>query len=239
MDAPRLSEWFSRGAFSAIMRTVVGSMVGTAPRIVEAFARLMHPNVRVVAQTMPMLPKGPERRARERELGRACAAEALRQLGATDVFVGENDDRSPAWPRAFVGSITHTAAFVAVAAARAEDVRGLGVDAEETMAAETIAEVAREVATDDERARLEREGPARFPALFSALFSAKESLFKAVYPLERVWFDFEDAALAHVDGERLDLVLTRDVGAQPRGRSFRARWTVLDDHVLTAVEVGS
>lgn len=205
----------------------VGSL---AEVVASAFGRLT--SARVVARPMPDLPKGPARRARELEEGRACAAEALAALGAASTVVGTQEDRAPAWPEGFVGSLTHTHAFVAAAVARANDVRGLGIDAEQTMSAETIAEVAEEIASERERQLIGGE-----PAAFTALFSAKESLFKCVYPLERVWFDFEDAAVTGVGDGVLALSLVRDVGMLVRGTTFEARWSLVDGHVLTVVEV--
>jgi 4'-phosphopantetheinyl transferase EntD len=52
-----------------------------------------------------------------------------------------------------------------------------------------------------------------------------------------VYFDFEDAEVSTVNDSELGLVLTRDVGSFARGAAFCARWSVVDGHVLTAVEV--
>lgn len=200
--------------------------------IASGFENLLSARVKVVAQPMPDLPKGPERRARELEIGRACAAEALARLGAQQVAVGTNDDGAPAWPTGTVGSLTHTRRFVVAAVARAGDARGLGVDAEETMREKVIAGVARDVTSEGER-RLVGGVPERF----TAVFSAKESLFKCVFPLAGVHFDFADARATRIGNADIELVLTRDVGAFARGSTFSARWSLVEGHVLTAIEL--
>src|SRR5438309_9961231 len=62
------------------------------------------------------------------DMGRACAAELLAELGAGETSVGMAADRSPVWPRGYVGSITHTDDVVGVVVARLAYVRSIGVD---------------------------------------------------------------------------------------------------------------
>lgn len=208
-------------------------MDGAFSGISGGFENLLSPRVRVAARPMPDLPKGPERRARELEIGRACAADALARLGAPRVAVATNADGSPAWPAGTVGSLTHTRDFVVAAVAHGNDTRGLGIDAEETMCEEAIAGVAGEVTCDSERQLV-----AGVPETFTAIFSAKESLFKCVYPLAGVYFDFADARATRVGSTDVELVLTRDVGAFATGSAFSVRWSLVQGHVLTALELG-
>src|SRR5438876_11927142 len=42
------------------------------------------------------------------DMGRACAAELLAELGSRETSVAMAADRSPVWPQGYVGSITHT-----------------------------------------------------------------------------------------------------------------------------------
>src|SRR5437773_6041777 len=42
------------------------------------------------------------------DMGRACAAELLAELGSRETSVGMAADRSPVWPHGYVGSITRS-----------------------------------------------------------------------------------------------------------------------------------
>src|SRR5207249_10625362 len=55
------------------------------------------------------------------DMGRACAAELLAELGARETSVAMAADRSPVWPQGYVGSITHTDDLLGVAVARRTD----------------------------------------------------------------------------------------------------------------------
>jgi enterobactin synthetase component D len=170
------------------------------------------------------------------DMGRACAAELLADLGSSDTSVAMAADRSPVWPEGYVGSITHTDDLLGVAVARRKDFRSIGIDAEAIVQPETTVEI-------DELCMGERERALRDAAginhqTFSSLcFSAKESFFKCLYPLTGVWFDFQDAEIARFDAslQLLQMRLLRDLPSgfqqgQVFGGTFR--WT--DRLVYTA-----
>src|SRR5687768_1275114 len=72
-----------------------------------------------------------ESRRRDFTAGRVCARRAMADLGLPTVPVPSADDRSPVWPADVVGTITHTRGYAAAAAARAAEVRSVGMDAEQ------------------------------------------------------------------------------------------------------------
>ena len=105
-------------------------------------------------------------------------------------------DRSPIWPRGFVGSLAHDDRMCVAAIALRSDVPSLGVDIEpnEPLDDNLVPLVSnppeqRRYSQDILRSRL--------------LFVIKEATYKAVYPLDKCFLDFHDI---HVD---LDARLAR------------------------------
>lgn len=139
------------------------------------------------------------KRAGEFAAGRLCARRALERLGVRDFPLKMGEDRRPLWPAGIVGSITHTHGFYGAVAARAAQVRSIGVDAE------MIGRVGRhlwpKVCTAAETAWLERlPGPEQL-RLGALIFSAKEAFYKCQYGLTRAWVGFHDVELDPVAGD--------------------------------------
>lgn len=124
--------------------------------------------------------------------GRACAREALRQIGLPDRPILRGPSREPVWPTGICGSITHCIGYCAAAVSRVGSHVGLGVDAEpnEPLPADTRATIA----TNDDLSLL-RELPGGEIHWERLLFSAKESVFKAFYPLYRQWLGFQEVSI--------------------------------------------
>ncbi|HSU62645.1 MAG TPA: 4'-phosphopantetheinyl transferase superfamily protein [Burkholderiales bacterium] len=210
-----------------------------------------------IAQRVVLLPgcskakRGPrQRRTRDEQfrlrqsifdLGRACAAELLAELGSGETSVAMAADRSPVWPQGYVGSITHTDELLGVAVARRKDFRSIGIDAEAIVQPDTTVEIDELCMGERERALRDSAGIDR--QTFSSLcFSAKESFFKCLYPLTGVWFDFQDAEIASFDPDLqlLQMRLLRDLASGFRqGQVFGGafRWT--DRRVYTAFALPS
>lgn len=165
-----------------------------------------------------------EKRRQDFTLGRCAAREVLTRAGVTEhtpVLRGEG--REPLWPAGLVGSISHGGGFGVAAAALQSVVPALGLDIqaiEDRYSDDLIARFADPdefdwVRSDSEK-RTERA---------VKLFSAKESVFKALYPLGKVWFAFdvahltpgssEDAFCAHVRLPSLSSeVIQLDIGVR-------------------------
>jgi 4'-phosphopantetheinyl transferase EntD len=131
---------------------------------------------------------------------RWCARKALSDMGAPTgpllpatagaQFLG----RHPTWPRGIVGSMTHCEGYRAAAVADGTAVAALGIDAE--LHGDLPAPALRRISGADELARLDalrREHPAI--SWSRIVFSAKESVFKALYPRTRRWFDLRDCGI--------------------------------------------
>src|SRR5882762_2669728 len=175
------------------------------------------------------------------DMGRACAAELLADLGSGETSVGMAADRSPVWPQGYVGSITHTDDLLGVAVARRTDFRSIGIDAEAIIQPGTTAEI--DELCMSERERSMRDSVEIDHQTFSSLcFSAKESFFKCLYPLTGVWFDFQDAEIACLDADRqrLQMRLLRDLPSGFReGRIFSGTFSWTDRRVYTAFTLAS
>jgi len=124
-------------------------------------------------------------------LGRAAARHALGELELHDVGIGRGEAGEPLWPSGVVGAISHSPDLAVAVVGRGTDYAGLGVDVEEPARGPT-ARAARLICRPGEMAWADPEsGTTRL----TMLFSAKEAIFKAVYPIERVWLGFADAEL--------------------------------------------
>lgn len=171
--------------------------------------------------------------------GRICAHEALRRLTGMPTIPAVAEDRSPCWPTGVTGSITHGAGWAAAVAARAEHWRGLGLDVEKLLPVARADRLAGEILTPREL-----EGYAELPDMQRALqvtltFSIKESLFKALYPLVRKRFYFQEAELIHqgADGQAR-LRLLSDLSQEwHTGAELEGQFVLFDGYLLSLVSI--
>lgn len=179
----------------------------------------------------PLIEGAVAARRAEFATARACARQALRNLGLSAGPILRGAKREPLWPAGIVGSITHCKGYRAAAVARAVDVLTIGIDAEPH--AEIEARVAAKVLDDAERAWIAAAPPGiHWDRL---IFSAKESVYKAWFPLARRWLGFEQAHVAidpdaHTFQARLLIDPPAGVPAE-----FHGRYLIENGLVLTAI----
>ena len=129
-----------------------------------------------------------EGRRAEFSRGRACAREALAELGLPPQPIPVGSHRQPVWPRGVVGSITHCEGLVVAVAAMASELTAVGLDVELAdplpSATHPLILHASEMFTDTDR-----------PLLETVVFSAKESIHKTLFPQSGIWLDFLDVEL--------------------------------------------
>jgi 4'-phosphopantetheinyl transferase EntD len=181
-------------------------------------------------------PTAVTRRKVEFLLGRAAAHAALRTLlGRSPGPVGRGAAGEPLWPAGVVGAITHTRGLAIAVAGRTADTAGLGVDVE-ARSRRVSPGVARLVCVPEERSWIEERGPEAGLRLMM-LFSAKESVFKALYPLEAVYLGYQDAALTWDEaGGRFVGRLLRAAGREYlEGHQVEIGCRLLEEHILTFV----
>jgi 4'-phosphopantetheinyl transferase EntD len=127
------------------------------------------------------------RRERRQASGaaRASARELLTEFGAPPGPIGRDAEGVPLWPPGFAGSLAHDGTHALAAVARVGKVSALGVDLEPD--APMSLELAELVATPAERARYDQVLLRR-----PILFVIKEAVFKALFPDDRRFLDFQD-----------------------------------------------
>jgi 4'-phosphopantetheinyl transferase EntD len=210
------------------------------PSPIAAVDRFDDPEgVELFPEELELLAKSVEKRRKEFTTGRFCARTALGQLGFPPVPVLPGPKREPVWPDGVVGSITHCTGYRAAAVARTTDFRSIGIDAEPN--APTPKGVLEAIAVPAELARMDGLRAAGDKVSWDRLlFSAKESVYKAWFPLTRLWLGFEDADVA-IDPDagtfsaRI-LVEPPIVDGEPL-TGFTGRWLARDGFVITSIAV--
>ncbi|MCA6094699.1 4'-phosphopantetheinyl transferase superfamily protein [Streptomyces sp. SCA3-4] len=173
---------------------------------------------------------------------RACARTALGRLGIAPAPIVPGQRGAPQWPSGVVGSMTHCAGYRAAAVARSSEVTAIGLDAEPN--APLPEGGVRDLVTRPEEhgwlARLQAERPE--VSWDRLVFSAKESVYKAWFPLTRLWLDFQDAVIEVDAGQRTfsaRILTPEPLRTATGGRlsGFEGRWAVADGLIVTAIAV--
>jgi 4'-phosphopantetheinyl transferase EntD len=176
----------------------------------------------------------PKRRA-EFATARILARRLLAQLGVPSMPLIPSADRAPQWPVGIVGSISHTDAYCAVAVARDDVVRAIGLDVETLRPIEP--DLHASIMTPRERAWLEARPVAARNDLVLLLFSAKEAYYKCQYGITRSFLEFLDVEV-EVDqsaGRFLSRVLK--AGWHPSVARLEGRFAFRASKVFCAVEL--
>lgn len=193
--------------------------------------------VELFAEEEATIARAVEKRRREFVTARACAREALAQLGrpATPILPGPCGE--PLWPAGIVGSITHCKGYRACTVAPATELRSLGVDAEPDQP--LPGGLLGDIALPEERELL-RDLARRAPGVNwdRLLFSIKESIYKAWYPLAERWLGFEDAVVSVDPREQRFSARLLVPGPRLEGRELRGfsgRWLAEEGLVMAAI----
>lgn len=183
--------------------------------------------------------KGVSKRQAEFLAGRLCAREALRGLTGTAFVPPVGEDRAPQWPTGIVGSITHGAGWAGVVVGSSQQWSGLGLDIERILAPERADRLAAEILTPRELEIYFPLNESERAALVTRTFSLKESLFKALYPLVKQRFYFQDAELldvTHQGAARLRLLI--DLSANWRnGSELGGQFTTFEGYLLSLISI--
>jgi 4'-phosphopantetheinyl transferase EntD len=116
---------------------------------------------------------------------RMVARNLLARLGYPEAQVPKGVGGAPVWPAGVVGSLAHDDEIAVAAVGLRRDFASVGIDVE--LAGALPSDMLALVATQNERHRIEDD-------LVQAklLFAIKEAVYKAVYPLDRVFLEFGD-----------------------------------------------
>jgi 4'-phosphopantetheinyl transferase EntD len=116
-----------------------------------------------------------------RIVGRALLA----RLGHADCAVPRSPSGAPLWPTGVIGSFAHDERVAVAAVALCRDVAAVGIDVEP---AEWLPPGMLDMVATPQ----EQRGLGDDPYRERLLFAAKEAVYKAVYPLDRIFLDFHD-----------------------------------------------
>lgn len=190
----------------------------------------------------PSLQKAVIKRRAEYLAGRFVARQVLNMLGPRDYHLENGPDRAPCWPDGIQGTLSHNDNRV-LCAAQIIPLRlsasgsGIGLDVESWISLDRIDEIWPGIINDAEHHQLQR-GPLAFNKMLTLAFSAKESLFKAIYPQLRCYFDFLDVRLVgySLDSGRFELELLRELSPEFKaGRRFQGCFKLMETDVRTFV----
>jgi 4'-phosphopantetheinyl transferase EntD len=116
---------------------------------------------------------------------RIVARQLLAQLGYARPPLPKGASGEPIWPAGAVGSLAHDDSIAVAAVGRQCDVAAVGIDIEPAMPLPP--DMLELVATPKELQKIGDD-----PLRGKLLFAAKEAVYKAVYPLDRLFLEFRD-----------------------------------------------
>lgn len=135
------------------------------------------------------------RRQQEFAAGRYAARQALAQLGVTNMSILKADSGEPLWPQGIIGSISHSDDLAVAVVANDNDYQAIGVDLQ--VFRKPHPRLLERVCTAEEQT-LDWHDDSDVALL--QLFSIKESVYKAVFPIQREYLGFHDV-LVRFNGE--------------------------------------
>lgn len=184
-----------------------------------------------------LLTRAVNKRRREFTTVRHCARQALDALGVPAAPLLPGAHGAPQWPVGIVGSMTHCEGYRAAAAASAEKLLTIGIDAEPHGA--LPGGVLDIIALPEEIKRLNTLLTLDSRMYWDRiLFSCKESVYKAWYPLTGSWLGFEDADVVldpHSGEFHARLLIPGPPVEGTSLNSFTGHWLIHDDIILTTI----
>jgi enterobactin synthetase component D len=145
--------------------------------------------------------------------------------------------REPVWPKEIIGSISHTKKMACAVVGLSTQVKAIGVDIEKIIIPRRIHVIEKMVIVDQEKKYLESlAGLAPIELLYTVVFSAKESLFKAIFPLCREYFDFKEAFVKeiNIDEQYIELeIVSERASLAPYLSVYRIQFDEIDGNIIT------
>lgn len=185
----------------------------------------------------PLLEHAVVKRKSEFLAGRYAAQQAIKRLGVEKTTVSIGKHRSPVWPNALIGSLTHTATQAICAIAQSTDYQSIGIDLEDWMPLTTANHIKADVIQFSEE-RILSEIPLSFEQSLTLFFSAKESLFKALYPQVGSYFEFHAAKIVKIDMASHDFFIELNQSLNRclvKGNVFKGHFMLRAHTVFTSI----
>jgi len=161
-------------------------------------------------------PTVPEAR-RASGAARIVARQLMQQLGVAPASIPKDRSGMPLWPAGLVGSLAHDERVAVAALAHAQDFQTIGIDVEPAL---PLPADLRDLVLS---AR-EQESLGDDPLTARVVFAAKEAVYKAAYPLDRVFLEFAD----------IEVDLRRGQAVTHTGRTLSLRHCVASHIVALA-----
>lgn len=183
------------------------------------------------------LKKSVVKRQAEFLAGRYAADQALEKIGYINCDVPIGPNRSPSWPKGVVSSITHTSNQAVCAVATDENIQYLGIDLENVLTPQ-IAEEIESIVLNRQEYDLIKSAHVSFELALTLVFSAKESIFKALYPHVKRYFEFDSAQLSYFCLEQgyIEFTLTEDLTSEyVAGTKVSGHFVIENSTVLSCI----
>jgi len=170
--------------------------------------------------------------------GRICAKHCLDKIGYFNYFVKSNEDRSPVWPAGVVGSISHTENEAICIVGPSDQYLGVGIDIEKTMSKKEVYFIRDQILLNSEIELFDNNyvDTYAFHEFMTLVFSAKESIFKAIYPQIKKYFDFHAVKLNMIFEGKLYFELVENLSEiYVKGYELVLNYEKYDDFIATLV----
>jgi enterobactin synthetase component D len=156
-------------------------------------------------------------------LGRLCIKRCFEASGETPLIVAMGEDRSPIWPKSWVGSVSHSKGQIVAVLGRSHQYAGLGIDLEALIDNPSTALQTQICSDREELEQLQKALDLTEQQALTLIFSSKESLYKLIFPRYRKFFGFQAARVEHRSESGLVIELREKLSD-----SFPAfrKWTV-------------
>ncbi len=165
--------------------------------------------------------------------GRVCAKNVLSTIGIKNFQVISGEDRAPIWPAKVCGSITHTQSIAAAIVSSNPDIVGLGIDIECSMKENQEKCLQSHILAHDEKNSFSKLSKLYSNPL-TIIFSAKESIYKALYPTVRKFFDFNAVTLIELDDKKLIFIINKPLAVKiPQGTLITVYYQRCNNFVFT------
>ncbi|WON78411.1 4'-phosphopantetheinyl transferase [Serratia sp. UGAL515B_01] len=169
--------------------------------------------------------------------GRFLARQVLASLGHPNFILLRGEDRAPIWPNGIAGAISHNRDTALCAAQFDLGAACVGIDVETEIQPKRAEALWSGIVSDAECLWLRQQNQP-FNLLLTLVFSAKESLFKALYPQVRCYFDFLDARIVSLNMQQCTFELELQKTLTPHfhlWRCFRGSFWLESDNVTTFI----
>lgn len=169
--------------------------------------------------------------------GRYMAQISMSSMGFEKANIARGLNNSPVWPNGVIGSISHSNDEAYSIVASSNDYKFLGIDYEKIINDEISKEVYNSIANEKELRNVMNLG-FEFSHALTIIFSSKESLFKALHPHTKFYFDFLDATLINLTPKdnQFEIKLNKTLNESlTENMVFKGIYKISYENILTVV----